>query len=92
VDELADLRGELARGGSVLLSVKVVPKSSRSEIVGRAADGALKVKVVAVPERGRANAELCALLAREIGVPKSHVRVETGHSSPRKRVRIQPKP
>jgi uncharacterized protein (TIGR00251 family) len=71
------------------LDVKVVPRSSKSEVAGRMADGSLKVKVAAVPEKGRANAELCAVLARAYGVAVRDVEVIAGAASTRKRVRIR---
>ena len=70
------------------LDVKVAPRSSRSEVAGRMADGSLKVKVAAAPERGKANAELCRVLAREFGVAAGDVEVIGGSASTRKRVRI----
>lgn len=51
-------------------------------------DGALKVRIAAPPERGRANDELCALLARHFSVPVSAVEVVAGHTSTRKIVRV----
>jgi len=74
----------------VELRVKVVPKSSRNEILGTMADGTLKVRIAAAPEKGRANAELCAFLARHYGVPRSAVTILSGQTSPRKLVRIAP--
>lgn len=69
--------------------VKVIPKSQRTEIAGELADGTLKIKVAAVPERGKANAALCAFLAREIGVPQANVEVVSGQTSAMKTVRIR---
>ena len=73
----------------VELAVKVVPRASKSEVVGMMSDGALKVKLAAVPEKGRANEELCAVLARHYGVPVRDVEVIAGATSTRKRVRIR---
>jgi len=70
------------------LAIKVVPRASRSEVAGTMADGSLKVKVAAVPEKGKANAELCAVLARHFDVLPSAVEVIAGAASTRKRVRI----
>ena len=70
------------------LDVKVVPRSSRSEVSGAMSDGTLKVKVAAVPEKGKANEELCAVLARHFGVGARDVEVIAGATSARKRVRI----
>ena len=71
------------------LSVKVVPRSSHTQIVDVQPDGTWRIKVAAAPEKGRANAELCDFLAREFGVPRSSVEVVAGHTSPRKQVVIK---
>ncbi len=70
------------------ITVKVTPKSSRTELVGRLPDGTWKVKVAAAPEKGKANRELCAFLAAHFGVPQSRVKIVSGATSPLKRVRI----
>ena len=71
-----------------IIDVKVVPRASRSEVVGEMADGVLKVKVAAVPEHGKANEELRAILAKHFGVPGQSVRIISGQTSQRKRVEI----
>lgn len=73
-------------GGGVEIVVKVVPGASRSRIAGALGD-ALKVQVAAAPERGRANAAVCAVIAAALGVPEKDVSVVRGQSSPRKVVR-----
>ena len=72
------------------LKVKVVPRSARSEVAGYLPDGTLKVRVAAVPEKGKANEELCALLARHFGVPQRAVVIVSGAGATRKLVRISP--
>jgi len=69
------------------ISVKVVPGASADEIVGWIGD-VLKVRVSAPPERGRANAAVCALLAKALRVTDSQVTVVAGGASPRKIVEI----
>jgi uncharacterized protein YggU (UPF0235/DUF167 family) len=69
------------------IPVKAVPRASRDEIVGWL-NGALKVRLAAVPQDGRANAALEALLADALGVRKSAVRVAAGHAATRKRVEV----
>jgi uncharacterized protein (TIGR00251 family) len=65
------------------LSLKVVPGSSRDEIVGWLGDS-LKVKVKAPPEKGRANEAVVALLAEHLGIDTLSISVVSGHNSPAK--------
>lgn len=76
------------RGGGVVISVKVVPNSSRDAIVGALGD-ALKIKVAKPPEDGKANKAVEALLARTLGLAPSRVSVVGGHSQPQKQVLIE---
>ena len=72
----------------VRINVKVVPRSARNQIVDLQADGTWRIRIAAVPEKGKANAELCDFLARELGVARAQVQVVAGHSSQRKQVLI----
>jgi uncharacterized protein len=47
------------------------------------------VRVIAPPERGKANAEVEATIAEALGVPVDAVQVIRGHASPRKIVEIR---
>ena len=69
------------------LNVKVVPGSSRNQIAGWL-DDALKIKVTAPPEKGRANEAVVELLAEKIGISTNDILIETGHSSPSKVITI----
>ena len=69
------------------LSLKVVPGSSRDEIVGWLGDS-LKVKVKAPPEKGRANEAVIALLAERLGIDASSISMVSGHGSPAKVVDV----
>ena len=73
---------------NVTIRVKVIPRSARSEVVGELSDGTLKVKIAAPPERGKANEELCRVLAEHFGVSKSAVNVVSGQTSALKLVRV----
>jgi uncharacterized protein (TIGR00251 family) len=73
--------------GSVTFDVRIVPRSSRSEIVGEH-DGALKVRIASPPVDGAANAELIKLLAKKFGVAKSDVEIISGETSKSKRIKI----
>jgi len=72
----------------VVIDVKVVPGGSRDQIVGPLA-GALKVKVSAPPEGGKANKAVCALLADALGVAKRDVAVIAGRTRPAKRIEVR---
>ena len=68
--------------------VKVILRAAHSEIAGTMADGTLKARLAAVPEKGRANEALCALLADHFHVPRKAVEIISGHTSPLKLVRV----
>ena len=70
------------------LRVKVIPRSRKTEIRGALADGTVKVHVTAPPEKGKANEQVCAVLAARYRVPAAAVQIISGHGNPRKIVRI----
>jgi len=71
------------------IRVKVIPKSSKTELVGILPDGTWKVKVAAAPEKGKANRALCEFLAEHLGVAKSRVRIISGETSHLKRIQVE---
>lgn len=72
---------------AVTFSVRVIPRASRSEIVGEH-DGALKVKLASPPVDGAANTELIKLFAKKFGVSKSDIEIVSGETSKNKRIKI----
>lgn len=74
------------------VEVKVTPKTSQSAITGITTDDAgrfhLTAKLRAAPEGGKANAELEALLAKGLGLPKSSVSVVRGETARNKLVSL----
>jgi uncharacterized protein (TIGR00251 family) len=78
--------------GGAELRVRAQPNASKDAVeeMGEEASGQryLKVRVRAVPEKGKANAAIEALLAKALGVPKSAVSVEKGETQRIKTVRI----
>ena len=76
-----------ATGTMGRLNVKVVPSSSRDQIVGWLGD-ALKIKVMAPPEKGRANEAIVELLSMKLGISTDGIKVVSGHSSPSKVIAI----
>lgn len=71
--------------GKLKFRVQVVPRASRSEIVGEH-DGLLRVRIAAPPVEGAANEELIKVLAKRFRVPKSDVEIVSGHGSRVKQV------
>ena len=75
------------------MSVRLTPKASRNKIDGVVADadGAawLKVSVTAVPENGKANAALIALLAKSLKVAKGTIVLSAGATDRRKTLFIE---
>ena len=72
---------------AVTFAVRVVPRASRTEIVGFH-DGALKVRLTSPPVDGAANTELIKFLAKEFGVAKGDVLIVAGETSKNKRIKI----
>lgn len=70
------------------LKVRLQPRAKSDEVVGER-DERVLVRVSAPPVDGRANAALCAFLAKRAGVPKSSVEVVRGHTSRDKVVRVE---
>lgn len=75
------------KDGSLTFKVQVVPRASRSEIVGEH-NGALRVRIAAPPVDGAANKELIRTLARVFGVAKNAIEITGGLTSKRKEVRL----
>jgi len=71
----------------VVLTVRVVPRSSRNQIVGTE-NGALKIKLTAPPVEGAANAALIEFIAEWLSVRKSAVTIISGDKARRKVVRV----
>jgi len=74
--------------GACTFYVRVVPRSRRDEITGLHGD-ALKIRLTAPPERGKANRALQEILADRLGVSRSEVEILSGHTSRQKRVRVK---
>ncbi len=70
-----------------LIDVRVVPRAGRSGVAGLR-DGALLVRLAAAPVDGAANAELVAVLATALHLPKRDIQIVSGERSRSKRVRV----
>lgn len=77
----------LEKDGRLTFKVRVVPRASRSEIVGEH-DSALRVRIAAPPVDGAANEELVRTLAQAFKVARSAIEIIAGHTSKLKKVRV----
>jgi uncharacterized protein (TIGR00251 family) len=75
------------RDGSVTFEVRVVPRASRTAIVG-VHGTALKISLSAPPVDGAANDALIAILAKALGVDRRSVGIVRGGHGRQKLVRI----
>ena len=80
----------------IVLRVRLTPKARSRGIDGlhQAADGtvALKVRVTAPPDKGKANKAVIALLAKRLGFAKSALRIVAGETSRDKQIEISGRP
>ncbi|MBK5566626.1 DUF167 domain-containing protein [Ensifer sp. 2YAB10] len=85
-----------AHGDHIRLTVRLTPNGGRDAIDGleAAADGEehLKVRVSAVPEKGKANQALVAFLAKKLGLAKSRLSLISGDTQRKKILRIDGDP
>lgn len=75
-------------GEKIYLRIKVTPKQPRTEYLSTLDDGTIKIRLSAVPERGKANAELIRFLSEELGIPKNKIEIVMGTADPVKLVRV----
>ena len=68
------------KGDRLLLNIKSVPGSSKTEFTG-VKDNRLRIRIAAAPEDGKANAELITFLAKSFGCPKREIILQSGERS-----------
>lgn len=74
------------------LRVQVTPKARAGrmgEVVGDGREARLRLSVTAAPHDGKANAEVIALLARSLGLPKSAFTIASGAGHREKTIAIR---
>jgi hypothetical protein len=74
--------------GKTHLRIKVTTKQPKTEYLSTLDDGTIKIRLKAVPEKGKANEELIRFLAEELGVRKDTIEVVSGATDTVKLVRI----
>jgi uncharacterized protein len=60
------------------ITVRVIPRSPRNEIVEVMPDGVLKVRLKAPPVEGKANLELIRFMADKLDIPPSKFEIVAG--------------
>lgn len=77
----------------LVLGVKITPNASSAGVKGifTDADGRnyVKISVVSIPEKGKANKELLKFLSKELGVAKSELEIVSGETTHLKRILIK---
>jgi len=76
------------RGTHSQLRVKVIPGATQNKIAGWLGD-AVKIRVQAPPEKGKANAAVISVLAEFLDVPAKQLSICAGHTSQYKVVAVQ---
>ena len=70
-----------------IIKIKLIPRSSRNEIIGKEND-VIKIKLTAPPVEGKANKALVSFLAKKLGVPKRDIEIVSGERSREKFLKI----
>lgn len=74
--------------GGAAISVNIVPKASKTEIVGIQSDGAVKIRLMSPPVDGEANEELINFLADFLGCARKDIAILAGEESRKKIITI----
>jgi hypothetical protein len=72
----------------MILPIKVITRAKKTEFVERMSNGSFKIRLKAVPERGRANEVLLSFLAESLHAQKEDIEIVSGFTDARKLVRI----
>ncbi len=70
------------------IKIRVLPRSSKNEVVGEMSDGTLKIKLTAPPVDGAANGALIKILAQYFDKPKNKIKIVAGATSKNKTIEI----
>lgn len=91
--QLLDLFTSIADLGKIF-HVRVTPKASSDNIkISYEPDGVriIRIYVTALPEDGKANKAVIALLAKYLVVPKANLKIVKGHKTRDKAIELIPK-
>lgn len=83
---LSEILRETPKG--IIISVKVQPKAAQTQIMG-IEGSALKIRLHALPEKGKANKELIRFLSKTLGLSSSYLEIVSGGTFSQKKVFVQ---
>ncbi|MFH1478327.1 MAG: DUF167 domain-containing protein [Candidatus Omnitrophota bacterium] len=69
------------------ITLKVITRANKDELIGLSKDS-YKIKITAMPEKGKANKRIIALLSEKFNVKKADIRILSGLKSANKIVEI----
>ena len=83
---------EIPNPKSGYLRIKVIPKSSKNEVTeimkDETGEETIKIRIKAIPEKGKANTELIKFLSKELQVPKQNISIISGKTDQLKLIKI----
>ena len=71
----------------LLIHLKIIPNSSKNEII-KSAEG-IKIKLTAQPVDGKANKALIEYLSKELKIAKSYIEIVKGHTNKEKTILLK---
>ena len=72
----------------MLIKIRVTPNSSKNEIIEHTGNF-MKIRINAVPKKGKANKELIKFLAKYFNVSKSSIIIKSGEKKKEKYLEIK---
>ena len=75
----------------IILKIKVRTGADKTELKTRMDDDCIKINIAAVPEKGKANAELLKFLSKIFNLPANNIQIISGASDKYKLIKIKNK-
>ncbi|MDP4007727.1 MAG: DUF167 domain-containing protein [Candidatus Peregrinibacteria bacterium] len=79
---------QLIKANDGYLRIKVLPKSAKNEIVDIMDDETIKIRIKAIPEKGKANQALIKFLSQELDIQKDSIKIISGKTDQVKLIKI----
>lgn len=84
---LEDERFKEYKSGT-LFQIKVITNAKKNEVIGWQ-ENFLKIRITAIPEKGRANEEILSFLAKYTSLKKSQLSIYLGDTSNKKTLLVE---